>query len=131
MSEPQTIVHELDIDETAPQTNGHAMSRHSAVTLKQLPDGVDFPSGMRDRVTYDPERKLLIFRGYMSSADYCFLRSYSDDPEYVRALNDLHEKSAFEIHCRTRIVPLWLWALVSASFALAALVWLGWLIGAD
>jgi hypothetical protein len=127
MSELQTVVREFDADEKH-QLNGHAMLRRSVVSLDPLPEALEFPDDLRDRISYDSERRLLVFRGFMSSADYCFLRSCSGDANYIRALNELHENSAFEIHCRPQIVPLWLWALVTASFALAALVWLGWLL---
>lgn len=130
MSELQTVVRVFEPDEK-PRFDGHAMARCSVVPLERLPEGLEFPSGLRDRISYDSERRLLVFRGYMSSADYYFLRKCSADPEYIQALNELHEKSAFEIHCRPRIVPVWLWALVAASFLLAGLVWLGWLFGSE
>lgn len=130
MSEPQTVVRVFDPDEK-PRFNGHALARRTAVPLERLPDGLEFPNGLRDHISYDSERRLLVFRGYMSSADYYFLRACSDDPEYIQALNDLHAKSAFEVHCRSRIVPVWLWALVAASFLLAGLVWLCWLLGSE
>jgi hypothetical protein len=130
MSEQQTVLQVFHADEGRP-FNGRALARRAVVPLERLPDGFKFPDELRDRVSYDSERRLLIFRGFMSSAEYFFLRECSDDPDYLRALNELHEKSAFEIHHRSRIVPTWLWALVTASFALAGLVWLCWLIGSE
>jgi hypothetical protein len=130
MSEIQTVVRVFDPEEK-PRFNGHAMARRAAVPLERVPEGLEFPDGLRDHISYDSERRLLVFRGYMSSADYYFLRACSDDPEYIQALNELHEKSAFEVHCRPRIVPVWLWALVAASFLLAGLVWLCWFLGSE
>ena len=130
MSELQTAVRVFDPEEK-PRFNGHALARRTAVPLERLPEGLEFPDGLRDHISYDSERRLLVFRGYMSSADYYFLRACSDDPQFIRALNELHEKSAFEVHCRPRIVPVWLWALVAASFLLAGLVWMCWLLGSE
>ena len=130
MSELQTAVRVFDPEEK-PRFKGHAFARRTAVPLERLPEGLEFPDGLRDHISYDSERRLLVFRGYMSSADYYFLRACSDDPEYIQALNELHEKSAFEVHCRPRIVPVWLWALVAASFLLAGLVWMCWLLGSE
>jgi hypothetical protein len=126
MSEQQV----LNLDERRP-FSGRALAKRSVVPLDRLPDGLKFPDELLDSVSYDSERRLLVFRGFMSSADYFFLRSCSDDSEYVQALNELHDKSAFEIHYRPQIVPTWLWALVTASFALAGLVWFCWLIGSQ
>lgn len=128
MSELQTVVRVFGPDEK-PRLNGRAMSRRSVAKLERLPEGLEFPDGLRDHISYDSERRQLVFRGFMSSGDYYFLRMCSSDPEYIQALNELHEKSAFELHCRPRIVPVWLWALVAASFVLAGLVWMCWLIG--
>lgn len=130
MSELETVVRVFDPDEK-PRFNGHAMARRTAVPLERPPEGLEFPDGLRDHISYDSERRLLVFRGFMSSADYYFLRMCSNDSEYIQALNELHEKSAFEVHCRPRIVPVWLWALVAASFLLAGLVWLCWLLGSE
>ena len=130
MSELETVVRVFEPDEK-PRLNGHAMARRTAVPLERLPEALEFPDGLRDHISYDSERRLLVFCGYMSSADYHFLRRCSPDPAYIRALNELHEKSAVEVHCRPRIVPVWLWALVAASFLLAGLVWLCWLLGSE
>ena len=113
------------------RSNSQGMMRRSAVHLERLPDGFEFPKALLDRVAYDSERKLLVFHGFMTSADYYFLRACSNNADYIRALNELHDRSAFEVHCRTRIVPLWLWALVFASFASAAFVWLWWFVGSN
>lgn len=130
MSELQAVVRVFDPNEKR-RFKGWAMARRSAVFLERLPEGLEFPDGLRDHISFDSERRLLVFRGYMSSADYYFLRTCSADPEYIQALNELHEKSAFEVHCRPQIVPAWLWALVAASFLLAGLVWLCWLLGSE
>jgi len=127
MGELQTVLRQFGDDEKH-RFSGHAMLRRTAVSLEQLPEALKIPDYLRHRISYESARKLLVFRGFMSSADYYFLRSCSGDANYIRAINELHEKSSFELHCRPRIVPLWLWALVTASFALAALVWLGWIL---
>jgi hypothetical protein len=128
MSELQTAVR-LFNHEDEPQFKRLALARRSVVALDRLPDGFEFPAGLRDRIKYDDERRQIAFHGYMSSSDYLFLRACSDDLDYIRAINELHERSAIEIHCRQRIIPTWLWVLVAASFALTAFVWLGWFFG--
>jgi hypothetical protein len=130
MSQLQTIDRALDLDRTSRLVR-HVISRRAAVSLQSKPEGLEFPEGLRERISYDSEHKQLVFHGFMSSADYYFLRACSKEPQYIQALNELHEKCAFEVHYRQRIVPVWLWTLVAASFLLAGLVWLGWLISAD
>ena len=72
------------------------MRRQSAADLDALPEGLEFPHGLRDRISYDPVQNLLVFRGFMSSADYYFLRECSDDPAYLSVLEELHRASDFQ-----------------------------------
>lgn len=130
MSERQTVLHAFGPYEK-PRFAGLAPVRCAAAPLERLPERLEFPDGLRDRIWYDSDRRQLVFRGPMSTADYYFLRMCSSDSEYVQALAELHEKCGFEVQCRRRIVPMWLWALVAVSFLLAGSVWVRWLFGSE
>ena len=105
------------------------MRRQSAADLDTLPEGLEFPHGLRDRISYDPAQKQLVFRGFMSSADFYFLRECSDDPAYLGALEELHRASDFQQIHHASAVPKWLWGLVTACFVGTAVFWLWWLLG--
>lgn len=66
------------------------------VTLERLPDGLEFPPEMGGRIGYDPERRRLGFRGFMSKAEYDRLFALSDDWTYRRQLEELFRLSVPE-----------------------------------
>ncbi len=59
------------------------------VPIFRFPDGLRFPSDLSDKIHYDPVTRRLIFRGFMSKADFDRLSRLSDDWSYRRALEDL------------------------------------------
>jgi hypothetical protein len=59
------------------------------VRLDRLPDGLEFPADLLDRLAYDEGRKQLSFRGFMSKADFDRLSRLSEDWSYRRALEEL------------------------------------------
>jgi hypothetical protein len=52
-------------------------------------EGFRFPPEFGDRIRYDPARRRLLFRGFMSKADFDRLSQLSDDWSYRRPLEEL------------------------------------------
>jgi hypothetical protein len=59
------------------------------VTLNRLPEGVQFPPELSDRIRYDGSSCRLVFQGFMSKAEFDRLSVLSPDWPYRRALEDL------------------------------------------
>jgi len=59
------------------------------VTLDRLPDGVEFPPQLKDRIHFDAAAHKLVFRGHMSKADFDRLSTISNDWTFRRTLEEL------------------------------------------
>jgi hypothetical protein len=59
------------------------------VVLDRLPDGLEFPPDLRDRIAYSPESRRLGFKGFMSKADFDRLWMLSEDWSFRHKLEDL------------------------------------------
>jgi hypothetical protein len=59
------------------------------VKLDKLPEGLEFPPPFKDRIRYDSEAHKLVFRGYMSKADFDQLSQLTSDWKFRRTLEDL------------------------------------------
>jgi hypothetical protein len=68
--------------------------REVAVPLVRLPDAVAFAADFPEPIAFDPDRRLLKYRGPMYHSSYVFLRAQSSDPEYDRALEQLFVATA-------------------------------------
>jgi hypothetical protein len=91
--------------------------------LAQLPAGLSLPEGLLEPIRFDPERKRLFYRGFMSSASYRYLHGLNADPAYVAAVDALFQASAdgFPVSAQSRLGP---WLLAMACLAAAgAAVW--------
>ena len=62
------------------------------VPLDHLPDGLRFPPEFEGLISFDPERRRLVYRGFMSKGDYDTLFRLSTDWPYRRALEDLFRR---------------------------------------
>jgi len=72
------------------------------VKLENLPEGIQFPEELKDKISYDPNEKVLIYKGTMSDQEKQQLLGLSDDPAYKKAINLLYyssnkEKAYYEI----------------------------------
>jgi hypothetical protein len=96
--------------------------RETAVRLQRLPPGLTFPDNFPEPITYDPARKLLVYRGFMCHGSYQFLHQLAGDPAYVAAIDQLYQESCSPPRARIR------WGGVGAAFLLAlrALAGLWW-----
>jgi hypothetical protein len=61
------------------------------VMLERLPEGLEFPANLRDRIRYDPQTKKLFFRGYMSKTHFDHLCELSRDWSFRRKLEELFQ----------------------------------------
>ena len=61
------------------------------VMLDRLPEGLEFPTNLRDRIWYDPQTKRLFFRGYMSKTHFDHLCELSRDWSFRRKLEELFQ----------------------------------------
>ena len=59
------------------------------VKLDRLPEGLEFPPHMKDRLYFDAEAHKLVFRGYMSKAEFDQLSQLTNDWSFRRTLEDL------------------------------------------
>ena len=67
------------------------------VKLDRLPDGYEFPADLKDRIFFDAAAHKLIFRGYMSKADFDRLCQPTRDWGFRRALEDLFRECVPEV----------------------------------
>jgi len=54
----------------------------TAARLDHLPQGLDFPADFPEPMHFEPERKRLIYRGFMCSVSYAYLRGLSTGTAY-------------------------------------------------
>jgi hypothetical protein len=59
------------------------------VRLEQFPEDLRLPPRFQDRLEFDREGRKLIFRGYMSKAEFDELSSLTRDWRFRRTLEDL------------------------------------------
>ncbi|GEM_PF-2193149 len=60
------------------------------VKLEALPEGVVFPEKLKEKISYNPDEKVLVFRGTMTPQEKEELLKLSDDPAYKKAINLLY-----------------------------------------
>ena len=64
------------------------------VKLDRLPDGFEFPPKLKDRFHFDAEAHKLVFRGYMSKADFDHLSELTNDWRFRRTLEELFRRAS-------------------------------------
>ena len=96
----------------------------TAARMDQMPPDLalsdDFPEPLR----YDPGTKRLVYRGFMCSSSYAFLRSCCRDLRYLNALDSLFQQTASTLaakhqHHQPKKHP-WRWVMAAAGAASAA-----------
>ncbi len=60
--------------------------------MPRKPKGFCFPADLADRIRYDEDKKRLVYRGFMSKAEFDRLCLVSDDWCYRRPLEDLFRR---------------------------------------
>jgi hypothetical protein len=87
------------------------------VKMDRLPDGLEFPPELKDRIQFDPIARRLTCRGYMSKTDFDRLSQISTDWSFRRSLEELFRLSIPEEPSRPRGVGRFL-AAVTRLFSL-------------
>ena len=59
------------------------------VTLERLPEELEFPADLKDRIRLDAQSKRLYFRGYMSKTDFDRICMLTKDWSFRRKVEDL------------------------------------------
>jgi hypothetical protein len=94
------------------------------VKLEKLPDALEFPARLRDRIEYDPRRKGLVYHGPMSKGTFDALSKLHQGREYRRAVEELFRVATFEaeqVRSPKRAVALGLG--LAAAAAAAFVIW--------
>lgn len=63
------------------------------VKLDKLPEGYQFPLDLQDRIHFDADAHKLVFRGYMSKADFDRLSQLTKDWGFRCSLEELFRLS--------------------------------------
>jgi hypothetical protein len=63
------------------------------VKLDRLPEGLEFPDPLKDRIHFDPVAHKLVFHGYMSKTDFDRLCQLTNDWAFRRTLEELFRLS--------------------------------------
>jgi hypothetical protein len=96
----------------------------TSARLARLPEGLNFPESFPEPMRYDEKRKRLVYRGFMASTSYRFLHGLSTDSDYVTALDELFESSAYTLDGPGAFGRAWKWLLGVGGAAAAVLgVW--------
>jgi hypothetical protein len=59
------------------------------VKLDRLPEGLEFPPHLKERIHFDAEAHKLVFHGYMSKTDFDQISQLTSDWKFRRTLEDL------------------------------------------
>jgi hypothetical protein len=99
----------------------------TSARLDRLPKRVKFREDFPEPIHYDRQGRCLVYRGFMASASYRFLHSLSTDSDYLTALDQLYEASAYALPGPGKPRHLWVWLFWATALAAAALgVWSVW-----
>ena len=81
------------------------------VKMERLPDGLEFPPELKDRIHFDAIARRLSFHGYMSKTDFDRLSLMTTDWSFRRSLEELFRLSIPEEPARPRGVGRFLSAV--------------------
>lgn len=66
------------------------------VILDRLPEGLEFPADLSDRIRFDPATRRLWYRGYMSKSEFDRISSLTRDWGFRRKLEELFQACVYE-----------------------------------
>ena len=66
------------------------------VSVDRLPDGLEFPPDLRDKIQFDPGTKRLSFHGYMSKSEFDRISGLTRDWPFRRKLEELFQMSVYD-----------------------------------
>lgn len=73
--------------------DGKYTVNETAEKLVKLPDGIEFPEDLKNKIRYDNANQLLIFKGIMSQEEKNKLLNLSTDDRYMKAIEALFQRS--------------------------------------
>src|SRR5262245_23738920 len=85
-----------------------AGQKELAARLQRLPPGLHLPADFPEPLMYDDQRKLLVYRGFMSQCSYTYLRQLSNDPAYLVAVDQLYVGSSYSVARASSRTRTWL-----------------------
>ena len=88
-----TITSESSTSGTTTQITLSWDEKENSAALAVLPSGVNFTGSLKDKITYDSDKKVLIFDGAMTSDEKIELKGLSKDTNYQKAINILYTES--------------------------------------
>jgi hypothetical protein len=102
-----------------PSVYKEAGMEHST-PLQQLPAGLVFPEDLSDRIAFDPQRRQLTFRGFMTKYAHDQLNGLAKDEQYRTAVQRLFVLSSEEFAqpAARRTSP---WLVASAAVGITAM----------
>ena len=66
------------------------------VSLERLPEGMEFPADLKDRIRFDTQSKKLYYHGYMSKADFDRICLLTKDWSFRRKVEELFRVSVYD-----------------------------------
>jgi hypothetical protein len=91
----------------------------TAARLDRLPAGVDFADTFPEPIRYDPVHKRLVYRGFMSSVSYRYLRELSGETAYLDALDVIFQATSDLVRRPKHRPHLWPWLVGAAGLGAA------------
>jgi hypothetical protein len=91
--------------------------------LDRLPEGLEFPDDFPEPLRYEPHRKRLVYRGFMSSASYSFLRGRNADRAFLVAVDELFQASAYTVPANSSVKRILPWLVSASCLGAAAVAW--------
>ena len=66
------------------------------VRLERLPADLEFPRALQGKISYDPDRRALVYHGPMSKREFDILFPLHTDSSYCRALEELFRVATWD-----------------------------------
>jgi hypothetical protein len=100
----------------------------TSAPLSRLPASLKLPENFPEPLRYDPAAKRLVYRGFMCSSSYTFLRGCCKDLEYLYAVDSLFQQTAAARSGKSqgpkKHIGRWLLAVVGVAGAALVAWWL-------
>ena len=97
----------------------------TSARLERLPEGLELPEGLPEPIRFDPARQRLVYRGFMCSASYSFLRGLSTDTAYLLAVDELFQASSYTLDNGKGGARVWPWLLGTGCLGMtSAVAWM-------
>jgi hypothetical protein len=98
----------------------------TAARLDRLPPDLGLTDDFPEPLRYDPGAKRLLYRGFMCSSSYAFLRSCCKDLPYLNALDSLFQQTAAALGAQRKKAQShpWRWVLAAGAAGAGTVAWI-------